>query len=183
MKRISVLLITMVLLLLGCHAAPHTFSDTDTENSVASSTRITSDTSRTTEQAAANVLSITLYRKENMFTDEAEKVETLDDVAQIESICKQLSNASWQSHTESSWVKCQPKFASYILVFAQENGEQTVLHIPYADNGYIAVGTFENNLTYAEIFDAADADQKKGVERFTRYTVNKALIADLCALF
>ncbi len=182
MKRLTVLLIAMVLLLLGCRTAPHSFSDADTENRTTTSTTTTSNTSQTTKQNTTDVLSITLYHKEDMFRGEAKEIKTLENAAQIESICGQLSAASWQSHEGENWVKCLPKYASHILVFKQKD-KQTVLHIPYADDKYIAVGTFDSNLSYAEIFQIADADQKNGVERFTRYTVDETLTTYLCALF
>ncbi len=172
MKRMFVVCIAMICLLGGC-----TFVTTDT--SVTATDKQTTKTNVKTQ----NVVSITLYRKEQMFSrDEAKLVKVIDDAQQINSICNQLTNAAWTYHEENDWVKCQPTYASYILVFKQQ-GAQTVLHIPYADDRYIAVGNFEDTLTYAQISEKAKANRKNGVDDFKRYTISPKIITQLCKLF
>ncbi len=189
MKKVLVILTAMICFLTGCSLASGDVSEQISASSTSNSkTEAISTSSSKTETAgtsgvAGDILSITLYHKEQMFTDAAETVTVIEDAEQIRNICKNLSNADWQSRDEGNWVKCQPKFATYILVFEQKQGPQTVLHIPYEDKPYIAVGVFDGGLTYAEIFETADADQEKGVEHFKRYVVDETVITQVCDLF
>ncbi len=189
MKRVLVILIAMMCFLTGCSLVSgdvsEQFSALSTSNSKNEAISTSSSKIETvgTSSVDEDILSITLYHKEQMFSDAAEMVTVIDDTEHIRNICKIFSNADWQSRDEGNWVKCQPKFATYILVFKQNQGTQTVVHIPYADKPYIAVGVFDGGLTYTEIFETADADQKKGVEHFKRYIVDEAVTTQVCDLF
>ena len=69
-----------------------------------------------------------------------------------------------------------------MLIFETGQGRQIILHIPYDGSPYVAVGEFDADKTYADIFRAAVRGDASG-EMFRRYTVSQSLVDELCRLY
>lgn len=168
-----------------------TVTDTQTTE-ISTVTTVTQATTTTTVAAPTTMPSpfgglsiskIELYNAQLFQIEEAIFVKTLMK-AEIETAVQQLTAATWTYYpNENNWLKSNPIFAEWALILTDINSEQHVLHLFDRTVGWVALGTFEGNDTYADIIAQATANSKKGVEDFKRYKIDTDTLSYLLSLF
>lgn len=134
--------------------------------------------------ADIGIAEIALYDPQQFQMEEAVSVKTLSDAAEVAAVGQRLSAATWAYYpTQDKWVKFYPYFAEWALVLTCTDGRQRVLHLFSAEAGWASLGTFDGDLTYADIIAQAKAHSKDGSADFKRYKIDQETLAYLLALF